>query len=131
MVEKTEKLFEISYVFTLLVISPLCFNMSLCVCTYLPLSLLVIKYKTDILFLSSGFPFFVSVTSTSTGRFFPTNVGLCSHDFVKNVAGKSPKYLMGDGAKEITNAGKEVFKDLGVRLMCWPHTYRNVNIYFQ
>ena len=34
---------------------------------------------------------------------------------------------MGDGAKEFTNAGKEVFKDLGVRLMCWPHTYRNVN----
>ena len=91
---------------------------------YLPLSLLIIKYKTDILFLSSGFPFFVSVTSTSTGRFFPTNVGLCSHDFVKNVAGKSPKYRMGDGAKEITNAGKEVFKDLGVRLMCWPHTYK-------
>ena len=92
---------------------------------------------TDNLFLSSGFPFFVSGTSTPTGRFFPTHVGLCSHedtaawkvsyDFVKNVAGKSPKYRMGDGAKEITKAGKEVFKDPGVRLMCWPHTYRNVN----
>ena len=33
---------------------------------------------------------------------------------------------MGDGAQEITNAGEEVFGDVGVRLMCWPHVYRNL-----
>ena len=48
-----------------------------------------------------------------------------SYDFVKNVAGKSPRYRMGDGAKEITKAGVEVFGVHGDRLMCWPHTYRN------
>ena len=33
---------------------------------------------------------------------------------------------MGDGAKEITKAGEEVFDMVGTRLMCWPHTYRNL-----
>ena len=33
---------------------------------------------------------------------------------------------MGDGAQEITNAGEEVFGDVGVRLMCWPNVYRNL-----
>ena len=33
---------------------------------------------------------------------------------------------MGDGAREISNAGEQVFGDEGVRLMCWPHTYRNL-----
>ena len=33
---------------------------------------------------------------------------------------------MGDGAREITKAGQEVFGDDGIRLMCWPHTYRNL-----
>ena len=33
---------------------------------------------------------------------------------------------MGDGAREITKAGEEVFGNVGVRLMCWPHTYRNL-----
>ena len=33
---------------------------------------------------------------------------------------------MGDGAREITRAGEEVFGEQGVRLMCWPHTYRNI-----
>lgn len=33
---------------------------------------------------------------------------------------------MGDGAREITKAGEEVFGSDGVRLMCWPHTYRNI-----
>ena len=33
---------------------------------------------------------------------------------------------MGDGAREITKAGKEVFGNEGKRLMCWPHTYRNL-----
>ena len=33
---------------------------------------------------------------------------------------------MGDGAREITRAGEEVFGKEGVRLMCWPHTYRNL-----
>ena len=50
-----------------------------------------------------------------------------SYNFVKNVAGKSPRYRMGDGAKEITKAGTEVFGDHGDRLMCWPHAYRNIN----
>ena len=33
---------------------------------------------------------------------------------------------MGDGAKEITKAGEEIFGSDGVRLMCWPHTHRNI-----
>ena len=33
---------------------------------------------------------------------------------------------MGDGAREITKAGEEVFGDEGARLMCWPHTYRKI-----
>ena len=33
---------------------------------------------------------------------------------------------MGDGAREITKAGEEVFGNEGKRLMCWPHTYRNL-----
>ena len=36
------------------------------------------------------------------------------------------RYQMGDGAREITKAGLEVFGNVGVRLMCWPHTYRNL-----
>ena len=41
---------------------------------------------------------------------------------------------MGDGAKEITKAGNDVFGrpdttngPESIRLMCWPHVYRNVN----
>ena len=75
-------------------------------------------YQTNLLivyilfFLFSGFPFFVSGRSAPTGQFFPSHVSLGSHEdtsawmfsynFVKNVAGKIPKYRMGDGAKEIT-----------------------------
>ena len=44
---------------------------------------------------------------------------------MKDIAGKNPKYRMGDGAKEITKAGVEVFGDYGTRLMCWPHVFRN------
>ena len=36
------------------------------------------------------------------------------------------RYRMCDGAKEITKAGEEVFGATGTRLMCWPHTYRNL-----
>ena len=36
------------------------------------------------------------------------------------------RFRMGDGAREITKAGEEVFGNVGVRLMCWPHTYRNL-----
>ena len=88
-----------------------------------------------------GYPFFVSGTSTSTGKFFPIFATLCSHEdhlawgeifkFVRDVAGKDPDYRMGDGAPEITKAGVEIFGDPDttdggkhVRLMCWPHVYR-------
>ena len=81
-----------------------------------------------------GYPFFVSGRSTPTGKFFATHVSLSSHEdtrawkssykFVEKIA--TPKYRMGDGAQEITNAGEEVFGDEGTRLMCWPHTYRNL-----
>jgi hypothetical protein len=33
---------------------------------------------------------------------------------------------MGDGAREISKAGEVVFGQDGTRLMCWPHTYRNL-----
>ena len=82
-----------------------------------------------------GFPFFVSGTSTPTGKIFPTHCMLASHEDTKVWAEsykflKSmdiiPKFRMGDGAHEISNAGDEVFGEEGVRLMCWPHVYRNV-----
>ena len=85
--------------------------------------------------LWQGFPFFVSGTSTPTGKFFPTHCMLASHEdtkaweesyrFLKNMD-IIPKYRMGDGAQEITNAGIEIFGDSGTRLMCWPHVYRNI-----
>ena len=85
--------------------------------------------------LWQGFPFFVSGTSTPTGKFFATHCMLSSHEdtkawsesymFLKNM-NIIPKFRMGDGAQEITNAGTKVFGDDGVRLMCWPHVYRNL-----
>ena len=35
---------------------------------------------------------------------------------------------MGDGAREISKAGREVFGDTGIRLMCWPHTNRYISV---
>ena len=85
--------------------------------------------------LWKGFPFFVSGRSTPTGKFFGTHCMLASHEdtkawaesyrFLKNM-GIVPKFRMGDGAQEITNAGVEIFGDSGTRLMCWPHVYRNI-----
>jgi hypothetical protein len=37
-----------------------------------------------------------------------------------------PRFWMADGAREISNAGLEVFGELFTRLMCWSHVYRNV-----
>ena len=77
----------------------------------------------------------MSGTSTPTGKFFATHCMLASHEdtkawaesyrFLKNMD-IIPKYRMGDGAQEITNAGLEIFGDAGTRLMCWPHVYRNL-----
>ena len=39
------------------------------------------------------------------------------------------RFRLGDGAIAITNAGEEVFgtgPGTGIRLMCWPHVYRNI-----
>ena len=65
-----------------------------------------------------GFPFFVSGVSSPTGRFHPTHCTLSSHEdtmawaasygFLKDIAGKEPKYRMGDAAGEITKAGIQV-----------------------
>ena len=70
-----------------------------------------------------GFPFFVSGRSASTGQFFTTHVALSSHEdtrawkfgyeFVKNIAGKTPRFRMGDGAPEITKAGEECSRIVG------------------
>ena len=70
----------------------------------------------------------MSGQSAPIGQFFPTHVSVSSredtsawmfsYNFVKNVAWKSPRYRMGDGAKEITEAGTEVFGDHGDRLRC-------------
>ena len=48
-----------------------------------------------------------------------------SYRFLKNMD-IIPKYRMGDGAQEISNAGTEIFGDSGTRIMCWPHVYRNL-----
>jgi hypothetical protein len=65
-----------------------------------------------------GFPFFVSGVSSPTGRFHPTHCTLSSHEdtyawsasyrFLRDIAEKTPKFRMGDGAPEITKAGTEV-----------------------
>jgi hypothetical protein len=65
-----------------------------------------------------GFPFFVSGVSSPTGKFHPTHCTLSSHEdtyawsasyrFLRDVAKKTPKFRMGDGAPEITKAGTEV-----------------------
>ena len=77
----------------------------------------------------------MSGTSTPTGNFFATHCMLASHEdtkawaesyrFLKNMD-IIPKYRMGDGAQEISNAGTEIFGDSGTRIMCWPHVYRNL-----
>ena len=54
-----------------------------------------------------------------------TKVWAESYKFLKSMD-IIPKFRMGDGAHEISNAGDEVFGEEGVRLMCWPHVYRNV-----
>ena len=74
--------------------------------------------------------------SSPTRRFFPTHCMLSSHEdtlswtagykFLRDIAGRNPKFRMGDGAPEITKAGREVFGEEGKRLMCWSHVYRNV-----
>ena len=56
-------------------------------------------------------------TSTPTGKFFPTHCMLSSHEdtkaweasyrFLKNL-GITPRFRMGDGAREISKAGNEV-----------------------
>ena len=48
-----------------------------------------------------------------------------SYRFLKNMD-IIPKYRMGGGAQEISNAGTEIFGDSGTRIMCWPHVYRNL-----
>ena len=93
-------------------------------------------HKVFSFYFSIGYPFFVAGVSTPTGRFFPTHCMISSHEdtgswmagyrFLKDVAGKNPKFRMGDGAPEITKAGREVFGEEGIRLMCWSHVYRNV-----
>ena len=67
-----------------------------------------------------GYPFFVAGVSTPTGRFFATHCMLSSHEdtgswaagykFLRDIAGKKPKFRMGDGAPEITNTVEEVNK---------------------
>ena len=80
---------------------------------------------------------FVSGTSASTGRFFAACVILSSHEDTPAWSqiyqylydlGVKPAYHMGDGAKALSKAGREVFSDLDRchRLMCWSHVYRNI-----
>ena len=77
----------------------------------------------------------MSGTSTPTGKFLATHCMLASHEDTKAWAESYrllknmdiiPKYRMGDGAQEISNAGTEIFGDSGTRIMCWPHVYRNL-----
>ena len=84
-----------------------------------------------------GYPVFTSGTSTSSGRFFLTHTTLSTHEdtaawatifrmVLKYTDGQVPRFQMADGAWEITNAGREVFGEVGTRLMCWSHVHRNV-----
>lgn len=79
-----------------------------------------------------GYPFFVSGVSTSCGQFFPTYVSLSSHEdaqawkviyeYLKTEIGITPKYRMGDGAREITKAGIEVRLNLNVYFILYIHS---------
>ena len=64
---------------------------------------------------------FVSGTSSPTGRFFASCVILSSHEDTPAWSqiyqylydlGVKPAYHMGDGAKALSKAGREVFSDL-------------------
>ena len=78
-------------------------------------------------------------TSSPTGKFFACCVVLSSHEdteawsniykFVSDYCQIKPVHNLGDGAKAITNAGKEVFGDLVQfkRLMCWAHVHTNIH----
>ena len=75
-------------------------------------------------------------TSTPTGRFFASCVALASHEdsptwqsIYQHLRDKNikPGYILGDGAKAITNAGNAVFSDIQFfRLMCWAHVHSNI-----
>ena len=82
------------------------------------------------------FPRFVEGTSSTTGKFFGTCSVISSHKdekawvsiykFIQS-CGINPRYNIGDGAKAITNASKNVFANHTVsRLMCWSHVHRNI-----
>lgn len=74
-------------------------------------------------------------TSTPQGKFFGTCDVLSSHEdegawasiykFIKE-SNINPSYYMGDGAKAISNASKNVFTSSTSRLMCWSHVHRNI-----
>ena len=51
------------------------------------------------------------------------------YKFVSDYCQIKPVHNLGDGAKAITNAGKEVFGDLVQfkRLMCWAHVHTNIH----
>ena len=82
----------------------------------------------------NDFPVFVSGVSSPGGVFHQTHMALSSHEdteawsvmfnFVKSIILVAPKFVMADGAWEITNAVRSVFEDQSIRLMCWSHTYR-------
>ena len=86
-----------------------------------------------------GYPFFVSGVSTSCGQFFPTYVSLSSHEdaqawkviyeYLKTEIGITPKYRMGDGAREITKAGIEVRLILTIYFIL--HIYSCLSVLFQ
>jgi hypothetical protein len=73
-----------------------------------------------------------------TGKFFASCVVLSSHEdalawseiyqYVHDL-GVKPSYHMGDGAKAISKAGRDVFGDLERchRLMCWSHVHRAIS----
>ena len=80
--------------------------------------------------------FSITGTSSPTGRFFASFSVLSSHEdadtwstiykFVKDL-GVDPKFQMGDGAKAITKAGKNIFDDKSFfRFMFWSHVHARI-----
>ena len=81
--------------------------------------------------------FYILGTSTPTGRFFATCAVLASHEDTQTWAtiykylhvdvNLKPTFVLGDGAKAITNAGNNVFTGHKFcRLMCWAHVHSNL-----
>ena len=79
-----------------------------------------------IIYLFHG-PTFVDLWSVVLSSHEDTSAWAKIYQFIFDL-GIRPVHHLGDGAKALTKAGKEVFADIPKcsRLMCWSHVFRNI-----